>query len=480
MHSYKQQQSSFLYYIALFIFSNLVLLFYFVGISTRIILIFGGISIVLINYNFFFYVLKKSKDLFSKNKLLKFAWAILFISVFLWRLRTSKDLMANPVDTTAFLRMVEVAVAGLIAVFMLMTKPNISALMGPVGLMLMYSLSGIISGVYSSYPLYAAYKALETTAGVVLITAILGRCEDFDSIKEFVQLNIALFGLLIVLVWVGALLWPALAFSGSKGILSVKLFGVMPVINPNAVGFIGALLALVAFCQMNKKLATKEKIFWRNLLIVSLITLVIAQSRTSLIGFVVAIGVWLLLNRKMKILFFISLLALIILFNIAASEILVDYFKRGSSDEMLYTLTGRTTAWGHAWRMFKQSPLLGYGFASGARFDVLQGQGMVGMHGSIFDVIVNVGLLGLIPWLMALIIGWIQLVGTFLRFSHIMNPTVKMFHSLMISIMLLISFRAMTGTTIVMHDKEFLLLLVVLAYAQLGAKLKGFSTQSEN
>ena len=111
MHSYKQQQSSFLYYITLFIFSNLVLLFYFVGISTRIILIFGGISMVLINYNFFFYVFKKSKDLFTKNKLLKFAWAILFISVFLWRLRTSRDLMANPVDTTAFLRMAEVAVA---------------------------------------------------------------------------------------------------------------------------------------------------------------------------------------------------------------------------------------------------------------------------------------------------------------------------------------------------------------------------------
>jgi len=98
---------------------------------------------------------------------------------------------------------------------------------------------------------------------------------------------------------------------------------------------------------------------------------------------------------------------------------------------------------------------------------------MVGMHGSIFDVIVNVGLLGLIPWLMALIVGWIQLLGTFLRYSHIMNPTVKMFHSLMISIMLLITFRALTGTTIVMHDKEFLLLLVVFAYAQLSVKLKG-------
>ena len=435
---------------------------------------------VLINYNFFFYVLKKSKNLFTKNKLLKFAWAILFISVFLWRLRTSSDLMANPVDTTAFIRMAEVTVAALIAVLMLMTKPNISAFMGPVGLMLIYSLAGIISGVYSSYPLYAAYKALETTAGVVLIAAILGRCEDFESIKEFVQLNIALFGLLIVLVWMGAMLWPALAFSGSKGILSIKLFGVMPVLNPNAVGFIGALLALVAFCQMNKNLAKQEKKFWRNLLIVSLITLIIAQSRTSLIGFVVAIGVWLLLNRKVKIIFFIFLLVLMIAFNIATSEILVEYFKRGSSDEMLYTLTGRTKAWGHAWQMFKQSPILGYGFASGARFDVLHGKGMVGMHGSIFDVIVNVGLLGLIPWLMALIVGWIQLIGTFLRYSQIMNPTVKMFHSLMISIMLLITFRALTGTTIVMHDKEFLLLLVVLAYAQLSVKLKGFSAQSEN
>jgi len=451
-----------------------------VGISTRVILIFSGISLALINYNFFVYVIKKSKKLFTRNKLLKFAWALLFISVFLWRMRTSRDLMANPVDTTAFLRMAEVAVAGLIAVFMLMTRPNISALLGPVGLMLVYSLAGVISGVYSSFPFYAAYKALETTAGVVLITAILGRCEDFESIKEFVQLNIALFGLLIVLIWMGAMLWPALAFSGSKGILSIKLFGVLPVINPNAVGFIGALLALVAFCQMNKTLFAHEKIFWRNLLIISVITLIIAQSRTSLIGFVVATAVWLLLNRKIKILFFVLLVGFMIILNIATSEFIVEYFKRGSSDEMLYTLTGRIQAWGHAWQMFKQSPILGYGFASGARFDVLHGQGMVGMHGSLFDVLVNVGLLGLIPWLLALIVCWVQLLGTFLRYSQHMSPTVKMFHSLVISIMVLITFRAFTGTTIVMHDKEFLLLLVVFAYAQLSAKSKGFSDAVTN
>jgi len=430
------------YYIQLIVLIASIILLFLLQVSYQTIIIFAAIGYIAINYSFITTFFQKLLVLIQKDILLYFAWVLLFISIFLWRGRSSAELITNPVDEVAFLRMAEVSMVCILSLFMFRVSAVSHMLTGLLPFMFIYSILALISSLYSSFQLYTLWKA---------------------------------FGFLLIMIWVGAAIEPSRAFL-KKGFLGFMLAGVFPIINPNAVGFIGALLGIVAFCRMFNVKTTKDRIFYQNIFFVSLVTLILAQARTSLAGFLLAALFWLALNKKIRWLTFLVLLGGIVALNSGLSDYIIAYFKRGQSEEVFTTLSGRTIAWAHAWNMFKKSPIIGYGFASGARFDVLKGLGMVGLHGSLFDVLVNLGILGLVPWLMAVIGTWVCLLRIFFRYGNQMRPDIKAYHTEIIAVMTILTLRAVTGTAIVMHDKEFILFLLILAYAQYSMRTKGFTT----
>jgi len=105
---------------------------------------------------------------------------------------------------------------------------------------------------------------------------------------------------------------------------------------------------------------------------------------------------------------------------------------------------------------------------------------MIGLHGSIFDVLVNLGLVGVIPWLCAIFGVWIQLLRTFLKYSKKMHPETLLFHTFMVSIVVLLTFRSVTATALVMHDMEFIVFLLILGYSQLSTQHRGFTSAPES
>ena len=463
------------YYIQLIVLIASIILLFLLQVSYQTIIIFAAIGYIAINYSFITTFFQKLLVLIQKDILLYFAWVLLFISIFLWRGRSSAELITNPVDEVAFLRMAEVSMACILSLFMFRVSAVSHILTGLLPFMFIYSILALISSLYSSFQLYTLWKAFETSVGVLLIAVTLSRIGDFEDMKAVSDLILGLFGFLLIMIWVGAAIEPSRAFL-KKGFLGFMLAGVFPIINPNAVGFIGALLGIVAFCRMFNVKTTKDRIFYQNIFFVSLVTLILAQARTSLAGFLLAALFWLALNKKIRWLTFLVLLGGIVALNSGLSDYIIAYFKRGQSEEVFTTLSGRTIAWAHAWNMFKKSPIIGYGFASGARFDVLKGLGMVGLHGSLFDVLVNLGILGLVPWLMAVIGTWVYLLRIFFRYGNQMRPDIKAYHTEIIAIMTILTLRAVTGTAIVMHDKEFILFLLILAYAQYSMRTKGFTT----
>ncbi len=463
------------YYVSLTFIFCLIGIHYFVGFDIRIIAILGGVVFIIPNFQFGVRLIKNGFRLLRKEKLLKLAWVMLFASALLWRLRVRgiSDLSQNPIDATSFLRITEVAIACLIAIFLFRRDTIAHLFFGLLGFLLIYSIIGILSGLYSSMPIYTIYKAFETGTGVLLTAATLGKCHKFDDIRDFIHLNFAFWGLLLLLIWLGVVFAPDLALKPSKGIIGFNLFGVFPIVNANSVGFIAALIALCSFNIVMYSKDIGEKIFYQSILFLSFITLVVAQSRTSLLGFFVVMAIFFYLNKKRFYFLILVISLIVIILGGTIGSFVLEFLSRGESEEMLVTMTGRTTMWAHAWQMFNDAPMLGYGFASGAR-DALGSHG-VGLHGSFFDVIVNVGLLGLIPWLLSVLGTWFLLLKVFVQYSQSMTPDVRIFHIQMIGVMTLITFRALTGTNIVMHDREFLLLLITLGYAHLSNKSRGFT-----
>lgn len=82
-----------------------------------------------------------------------------------------------------------------------------------------------------------------------------------------------------------------------------------------------------------------------------------------------------------------------------------DVSTPGWIPDGFFTFTGRTVVWSEGWRLFKESPVLGYGFHADR---VLLGTHMhnVFMHG-----LVQTGIIGVIPLMAALLFAWVLLVN---------------------------------------------------------------------
>lgn len=410
----------------------------------------------------------------AKEKLLKLGLVLLFSSIMLWRVRLGAEFEAAPVDTVAGFRIVQIAIALLIGILKFRKGALHYMMFSVFTFVLIYSCIGVVSTLYSSAPMYTLYKATETLTDVILVASILGCCRNLNEFMEFFVIAIGVLLLVEITIWLGMLLAPQLALKPGKSLFGRQLRGVLPVLNPNKVGFVSAVLVLAAPFGFLLSRLRKERIFYMTVLLASLPIFVLAQSRTSLAGVFFAMLAFLILNKEIKWIVVICVLTGSLLVWTDFGTVMVDYLRKGENPEMMGTLTGRTVAWEYAWEMFKKSPVLGYGFASGARFDVLGGSSMIGLHGSIFDVLVNLGLIGTIPWLSAIIGTWIQLLFVYFKHSKRMLPRVRLVHTFMLSMLVLLTFRAATATALVMHDMEFLLFLLLVGYAQLAIRSKGF------
>jgi O-antigen ligase len=120
-------------------------------------------------------------------------------------------------------------------------------------------------------------------------------------------------------------------------------------------------------------------------------------------------------------------------------------------------LSGRTEVWKEGIKLFWQSPVLGYGFHSdrlklGAH-----------MHNSLLHVMVQTGLLGTIPFVAALILGWIALIKVF-----IVRRTLPQVHRYFVvqagALLMFLSLRTIPESTGAFFGVDLLLLIPILLY----------------
>jgi len=403
-------------------------------------------------------------------RVIHLAWVAMFLNILNWRLRDVVTQGAG--DIWDVYRVGLAAIAGLLAVHTILKSSGRlhQALSLPMVMLLLYGMVALVSStlVSSSVSFYSMWKGIEVTTVAVVMTAVLTSREPQRAALAAYRLIVVLMSCLLVLYALEAAIWPGEAFTDSRGVVPVILRGVMPITQQNALGFYSAVVALAAIAGFSRVTGAGARIALLVLLAVALGELILAQSRTSVVGFVLALLAYLVFSGRVKATLALILVAVGGAMAWGLSELVLDYLRRGQSDELVTTLSGRTVGWQRAWELFKESPVIGHGYVASARTEILGNLfsgGMSTLHGALFDVLVGVGLLGLTPWLTAVIVAGLRVlrVGRYLsRMPR--KDKVRTIHGEMVALLVLIAVRSSTSSGLAIHDHTYMLFLCLVGY----------------
>lgn len=409
------------------------------------------------------------KELFIQLKWWHYFWFLVFLSGLVFRIRDTDTVQQTPLDMWALGRVCIMGFIGYVLIVRLAMRETdwLSSLFrGTVGLLALYALVALLSTVWSVYPLWTLYKSLEYTIDLALLAAILFSIKSIDEFKVLFDWTWVLTGMLAVSAWIGVLIWPDDALRRDVGVLGIQLTGVLPAMETNAVGELGAILGIVA---LNRFLFLNDKRFYFIIFLVGMVTLVLAQSRSPITGFLVAVSMMLFASRRIGP-FALTLMLMFMLLSLTGiSDAFWEYFLRGQSREEFSSLSGRTHGWALGWELFKLNPLYGFGAYAGGRFAVLTELGnnmSTGQWSSILntwlEILIGVGLFGMIFVSAAFLRTWKNLLEATLSCK-----SGTLLHCLAveaIGILALISVRSMFTTNIFWHPP--LLFFLVLGYGE--------------
>lgn len=125
-----------------------------------------------------------------------------------------------------------------------------------------------------------------------------------------------------------------------------------------------------------------------------------------------------------------------------------------------FTLTGRTVVWDEGWRLFKESPWLGYGF---------EGDRLVlgtHTHNTLLHALIQSGLIGTVPLVLALILAWYLLLKSLSQLSRFSGAD-KHLLILTAGITVSLTVRSVTESTGAFFSVDWLLVAPLLLYVQL-------------
>lgn len=329
---------------------------------------------------------------------------------------SSRDLTAltdSPLTGQNLVRACLLSIVGLWSAFALLSFGQRlgPALRLPTGAYVAYGAVGLISVLYSSAPLVSLGKALEVVIAGMAIVAIAKTVVGLPVPAQFKMVALlwdCVVGALLLrlaVYWLSASLQPARAFITSDGALPfVPGLGFYGAIHPNSLGMFGAIVALVALIRvLRRSTSLADRVFWSAVGALGATSLFVSQARTSVFAFVVLLPLATYLAGRLR-------LALVggigvVFVSVAYMPAIVEYVVRGQGDALLLSLSGRVFYWSEAVRMFSERPLLGHGFYTGVRVDLNERYAALDLSTvdqTYLEVALNSGLIGLLPFLLAL------------------------------------------------------------------------------
>jgi O-antigen ligase len=399
-------------------------------------------------------------------------WALTVVSAMVFRRRTVDDINSNPLDAWAVYRVAVDMVVG----FALLARLTLrrtqwlgSMFRGPVGALSVYGLVCLASTAWSVYPSWTIFKSFEYLVDIALLAAVLETLDSVDQYRNFFNWTWAIYAVLLLGVWKDVPLWPKEAlYEGVENgaFLGIRLSGVLPAWSANDVGTFSSILAVLCLARLFPASATERfrKPWYTLLLLISLVSLVLSQTRIAVFGLLLAGLIILLYAKRGKLGAVVTLIVAPIVALITMGGVIWSFIARGQTAAQMNTLSSRTEWWGLAWQTFMQQPFTGFGAFAAGRFAVLAkaGFGETGtLHSDYLEVLVGTGFWGMIPLLVALIGTW-WLLWRFLRDAS--DPQERQLAVEAFAILALLTLRSLFNNMMTVHPP--LPFLVIVGYAE--------------
>jgi O-antigen ligase len=398
-------------------------------------------------------------------------WFALLASGFVFRVRDANTAKESPVDSAAIYRLGLVALTGGLLLLRQVRKQTVwlgPLFQGLIGAMTMFALVSATSALWSVNGPWTLYKSIEYLVDLMLLAAILVTIHSVKDYEALFNWNWTLTGLLILSAWVGAAIWPkeALDAGFSGGMLGYRLSGVYPGQGSNRLGDLGAILGVVCIARLLPLGKRKYDRLWYTLLLgLGVLTIVVSQTRSALIGLVAGTIIILAFTGRLKrgALIVMGIVGLILVSGVGS--LLLEFLQRGQSREEMVSLSDRLNWWSVGFQLLSEHPWTGLGAFAAGPFGVFEKLGLnnVGpLHSDYIETMVGTSFWGVIPLLIALFgCWWVLLRWMGDRHAPAGDRQLAMEA---IAVLTVITLRSVFMTFIVMHPP--LNFTVILCYAE--------------
>jgi O-antigen ligase/polysaccharide polymerase Wzy-like membrane protein len=343
---------------------------------------------------------------------------LLLVSNLTFRVRSTQQLTANPLDTAGQFRVACIGLAALLGMAAFLTARPAAASAGqrltslPFRLYVAYVLVVFVGVPLSFNPFLTAYRGIELAAALMVMLGARKSVGDEATSRMESTLywsTVALIGS----VWLGVVVSPSKAIvrlANEAAPIPYNLQGVIPALASNAVGALGAILAVWSLARIRSKHGSRLHPWLAYMLAaVGIASLMLAQYRTGYIATTVAVVLLLLLRRKWNLAGLLLLASIAVLVwkpsLITAAE---PYVLRGQTATEAHELTGRVTWWEAALPVWKESPLIGRGLLTASRYEVFARLGQfttAGLHSTWIEALVGTGVIGLVLLVLAYLVS---------------------------------------------------------------------------
>ncbi len=322
-----------------------------------------------------------------------------------FRRRSIDEALAGSIDVMIALELATLALIGTWSLWRLVpSKPRIEPLMM---LMWGYILTTAVSALYSAFPMLALARAVELVIIGTVIQLIASQ-GTFGTVSRLLHGWVALISLSIVagLAYVAPTTGPQEGRFTWLSVHSVTAGSMLAVSVPMLFGL---------WLAAGRRPMPWPRWVYGGLLAMQLLFLLLTRTRGSIGGAVVALTVmaWLSSGRRARPELVLSSLVAGGALALAFGRQILEFLTRGETVDQIGTFNRRTEIWSLAWDSFLERPLFGLGFnsAKGVFFDET---GLGGAHNSVINVMIDVGLAGLVWWTV-LVVAALVLLGRLIR-----------------------------------------------------------------
>jgi O-antigen ligase len=320
-----------------------------------------------------------------------------------------------PANTTELIHGVRAffpIVAGWIAFLVVLSRANRAMrwIMGPLGLMLLYALIGLVSSsLLSIDPIDSVYWGANYLAIVMVMLAIVSVENALPDISQLLVFN-WIVSTVLTFILLGALPFMGGGLGGEGDVYSETVVRhsyngggmIMGMAGARNTGF-GRYAAIAALAGLSKLRAGSRwhRIIWGAIFIIATYALILSNGRTEVGSFIVSAFLILYADKSKRVIYFIAGIGVAILLGFKGFySAFFAYFTRTGHLDL--TMTGRTLTWQQGLQLLNDSPWVGLGFQADRIYLRFQQH----MHNAFLSALVQSGVIGGGALFLGLIIIW--------------------------------------------------------------------------